>query len=78
MHENILTMKQNRRIKSVNKSDYSYLLVIVLVLFSSYSIAQIPVNFSGKWAFDLPKSDPGKVGSFLYSDITYQITQNLS
>ncbi|MEI7505095.1 MAG: hypothetical protein WCJ61_17610, partial [Paludibacter sp.] len=43
---------------------------------SSFSIAQTPTNYSGKWGFDISKSDPGKGGSFLYRDIVDNIIQN--
>lgn len=69
-------MKRNRLFASVNNLGYNHFFVIAMVLFSSLAIAQTPVNMSGKWAFDISKSDPGKGGSFPYGDITYNITQN--
>jgi hypothetical protein len=47
-----------------------------MFLSSSFLYAQTPANFSGKWAFDISKSDPGEGGSFLSSDIIHVITQN--
>jgi hypothetical protein len=53
---------------------------LVLSLFFCAFIlnAQSPTDFSGVWAFDISKSNPGKGGSFLYPDIINTIKQNNS
>jgi hypothetical protein len=57
------------RTKSVSVS----LFVIIILLFSSFSNAQTPANFSGVWIQDSIKSD-----DFYKSfDVKYIITQNL-
>jgi hypothetical protein len=47
-----------------------------LLLFTSITNTQIPTNFSGTWAFDKSKSNPGEGGSFLDGDEILVITQN--
>ena len=51
-------------------------LILTMFLFASISVAQTPTNFSGKWAFDKSKSNPGEGGSFLDVDEILVITQD--
>ena len=69
-------MKRTRFLKPVNCLVYICFLAFAMVLFSTLSIAQTPTNFSGKWAFDRSKSDPGKGSSFMYNDLIRNIIQN--
>jgi hypothetical protein len=69
-------MNNKRLFDPENKVIYFYSLVFAMMLFSSFSFAQTPTNFNGKWIFDKSKSDPGKGGSFLYNDIIHKIIRN--
>ena len=69
-------MKRSRLLKLANYLVHSCFLVFAMILFSSVLIAQNPANFSGKWAFDRSKSDPGKGSSFMYGDLIRNIIQN--
>lgn len=51
-------------------------LILSMLLFASILNAQTPTDFSGKWALDKSKSNPGEGGSFLEGEETLDIAQN--
>jgi hypothetical protein len=69
-------MKCKKLSEPENKKFYFCSLAFAMMLFSSFSIAQTPTNYNGKWAFDRSKSDPGKGSSFMYNDLIRNIIQN--
>src|SRR4030043_55331 len=70
-------MTPNRLFKSENYLTLKLFLILSILLFSTTLFAQSPTDFSGKWEFDVAKSDPGEGGSFLVTKKTLIITQDL-
>ncbi len=69
-------MAHNRFFGLKNNLIYKSFLILSLILNSSSLSAQSPTNFSGKWAFDKSRSNPGQGGLFLDGDRILEITQN--
>ena len=70
-----LALTPQKHFRTPNRWISRSALVLLLLSFAPSLNAQTSADFSGKWAFDQSKSDPGKGGSFLEGDVTLQITQ---
>jgi len=71
-------MKYNNFFRFARDKIFQSSFVLSLILSASGLNAQNPSDFSGKWIFDIKKSDPGKGSTFTQSDMTHVISQNPS
>ena len=71
-------MTHNRSFRPADNLIVRFLLILLFMLSVSGLHAQSPTDFSGQWTFDISKSKPGEGGTFGSSDITHNISQDLS
>jgi hypothetical protein len=71
-------MKRKEVFKLNHRSKLNSSLIFFFLFTATTLSAQTPVDFSGKWAFDKSKSNPGEGGAFMEGNEILEITQSSS